>query len=50
MEDEAKFRDILDQLVAHKEDSQQRNWAVHEDFHVIKELLENLVTTMVRIF
>jgi len=34
---------ILDQLSEHKEDSQQRNWAVHEDFEVIKTLLEDVV-------
>ena len=34
---------VLDQLTEHKEDSQQRNWAVHEDYEEIKTLLEDVV-------
>lgn len=46
-EDANRLYDVLNQLTEHKEDSQQRNWAIHEDFLVIKELLENLMSIMV---
>jgi len=45
-EDETKLRAVLDELTQHKEDSQQRNWAVHEDFQTIKDLLNQLLTVM----
>lgn len=45
-EDANRLYDVLNQLTEHKEDSQQRNWAIHEDFLVIKELLENLMSIM----
>jgi len=45
-EDEIKLRAVLDELTQHKEDSQQRNWAVHEDFQTIKDLLNQLLTVM----
>ena len=39
--------DILDKLVKHKEDSQQRNWGIREDFIEIQGLLSQLIQTMV---
>ena len=42
-EDAQRLFSVLDQLSEHKEDSQQRNWAVHEDFTEIKSLLEEVV-------
>lgn len=45
-EDGLRLQDILNRLTEHKEDSQQRNWAVHEDFDVIKELLDSLIQTL----
>ena len=45
-EDADRLREVLDRLTEHKEDSQQRNWAVHEDFEVIKGLLDSLLKTL----
>lgn len=33
---------ILDELTEHKEDSQQRSWAVHDDEGILHKLLKNL--------
>ena len=38
---------ILDELTEHKEDSQQRTWAVHEDEGIIHKLLKNLLGILV---
>lgn len=45
-EDAQRFYSVLDQLTAHKEDSQQRNWAIQEDFQTIKDLLDEVITVM----
>ncbi|XP_068714578.1 NCK-interacting protein with SH3 domain-like isoform X1 [Montipora foliosa] len=37
---------ILDELTGHKEDSQQRTWAVHEDKEIIHKLLKDLLTIL----
>ncbi|KAL9960757.1 hypothetical protein ACROYT_G034256 [Oculina patagonica] len=37
---------ILDELTEHKEDSQQRTWAVHEDEGIIHKLLKNLLNIL----
>ena len=41
---------ILDELTEHKEDSQQRTWAVHEDEGILHKLLKNLLSILVSIF
>jgi len=38
---------ILDELTEHKEDSQQRTWAVHEDEGIICKLLKELLSILV---
>ena len=38
---------ILDELTEHKEDSQQRTWAVHEDEGIICKLLKDLLSILV---
>ena len=38
---------ILDELTEHKEDSQQRTWAVHEDEEIICKLLNELMNILV---
>ena len=38
---------ILDELTEHKEDSQQRTWAVHEDEGIIFKLLKELLSILV---
>lgn len=38
---------ILDELTEHKEDSQQRSWAVHEDKGILHKLLKELLTLLV---
>lgn len=38
---------ILDELTEHKEDSQQRTWAVHEDEGIISKLLKELLSILV---
>lgn len=38
---------ILDELTEHKEDSQQRTWAVHEDEGIIYKLLKELLSILV---
>lgn len=38
---------ILNELTEHKEDSQQRTWAVHEDEGIIRKLLKNLLSILV---
>ena len=40
---------ILDELTEHKEDSQQRTWAVHEDEGILHKLLKNLLSILVSI-
>lgn len=40
---------ILDELTGHKEDSQQRTWAVHEDKEIIHKLLKDLLTILVSV-
>ena len=46
-EEEGKLLcDVLDQLVEHKNDAQQRGWAVHEDFQPIQRLLDKLLQIM----
>lgn len=41
-EDSALLQDVLQKLVQHKEDTQQRSWQLHEDEHIILELVEKL--------
>ena len=38
---------ILDELTEHKEDSQQRSWAVHDDEGILHKLLKNLHSILV---
>ena len=38
---------ILHELTEHKEDSQQRTWAVHEDEGIILKLLKELLNILV---
>ena len=45
-EDAQRLYTALDQLSEHKEDSQQRNWAIHEDYSDIKTLLDEVVKTI----
>ena len=41
------MRIILDDLSKRKDDSQQRSWALHEDFHIIQSLLNKLLKILV---
>ncbi|XP_065672349.1 NCK-interacting protein with SH3 domain isoform X4 [Hydra vulgaris] len=45
-EDMNHLIDIFDKLVKHKEDSQQRNWSIREDFSEIQKLLSQLIETL----
>ncbi|XP_047139623.1 NCK-interacting protein with SH3 domain isoform X1 [Hydra vulgaris] len=45
-EDMNHLIEILDKLVKHKEDSQQRNWSIREDFSDIQKLLSQLIETL----
>ena len=38
---------ILDELTEHKDDSQQRTWAVHEDEGILHKLLKELLSILV---
>ena len=38
---------LVEELVKHKDDSQQRSWAVHEDEPVIKKHLEDVLSILV---
>jgi len=40
---EDELRVILDDLSKRKDDSQQRSWALHEDYHIIQNLLTRLL-------
>lgn len=44
---EDELRVILDDLSKRKDDSQQRSWALHEDYHVIQSLLTKLLKILV---
>ena len=39
---------ILNKLTEHKDDSQQRSWAVHEDEGIILKLVKNLLSILVK--
>jgi len=41
--DARAIESVLQQLAAHKEDNQQRNWALHEDEHIIESALRRLL-------
>ena len=44
---EDELRVILEDLSKRKNDSQQRSWALHEDFHIIEKLLTKLLKLLV---
>lgn len=41
------LQEIFSELTKHKNDSQQRSWAVHEDEEAIGSLLDNINTLQV---
>ena len=47
--DEQRLEVILGDLARHRDDSQQRSWALHEDHAVIAAYLEELLQILVRI-
>ena len=41
--DARSLESVLQQLAAVKDDNQQRNWALHEDEHIIESALRRLL-------
>ena len=45
--DGERMQEILNELTEHKEDSQQRSWALHEDEAAIRKLADDLLHLLV---